>query len=647
MYFRRKTTKSGRVLQLVESYRNAEALPRQRIVVSLGDLPMPENLWVDVAAGVDAELHGRPLLFLSGTAGAQDWVRDIAARVQREGKWQPAKNQRLGTAAAQQVDEGGVDGVDDEIVDGVFLDRIDHTRSCSLGPALLGLHAWDVLGLPDLLDSLGFNPAQRATAAALVINRLVAPMSEHALAQWLPNSVLPDLLGEEPLKGGIDRLYRVGDRLLGHQDQIEAHLRSRQAQVHGLDRQVLLYDLTNTHFEGVCANNAKAKRGRNKQKRHDCPQVVIGMVFDEHGFELAHRTFAGNMSDGKSLVEMITELDRSVQQEECLPSNKRPLVIMDSGVASEQNRRLLRQHGFHYVVSESRPNRKNWAEAFRSNEFVAIPGRADSAAVEIHTIDAQFDDENERGEPIVVQERQVLCRSAGRARKEKGMRSGAEDRFVTELEKLSKRIAEDKLKAIDKIDQAIGRLRERRSRVARFYEVRRVDRIGEEGSALFYRRRDDIYDEDDEMLGCYVLRSWGRKLSGAELWQLYMTLTNAEDAFRSLKGELGLRPNFHQREDRVDAHIFITVLAHHLMSFILHSLQQSGDLRCWTTIRRVLQTHCYSTVIVPTREAVYRIRKPGVPESCQQQIYRQFGIDLASLARSKVCLPRSKNDATL
>ena len=153
---------------------------------------------------------------------------------------------------------------------------------------------------PELLAGLGFNAAQEQAAAASAINRLVDPGSELALVDWLPDSSLPELMGMEMGPAAKDRFYRVSDQLFKDRQAIEEHLRQRQGQLFQTDRTLLLYDLTNSYFEGEALGNPKAKRGNSKEKRNDCPQIVLGMVFDRRGFELAHRVFEGNQSEGKS-----------------------------------------------------------------------------------------------------------------------------------------------------------------------------------------------------------------------------------------------------------------------------------------------------------------------------------------------------------
>ena len=179
--------------------------------------------------------------------------------------------------------------------------------------------------MPELLSTLGFNRSQSQAAAISVINRLADPTSEHSLLDWYRRTGLPELMGNALRGAGDDRFYRVSDLLLARQGDIERHLRERQSSLFNLERTVLLYDLTNTHFEGVCRRNPKAKRGANKQKRNDCAQIVVGMVFDQYGFEMAHKVFEGTRNDGKSLVEMIGELNAAVA-----PGKEKPLVVMDA-----------------------------------------------------------------------------------------------------------------------------------------------------------------------------------------------------------------------------------------------------------------------------------------------------------------------------
>jgi len=654
MFFRTKKTPSGQVLQLTESYRNAEGKPRQRVVVSLGNAPIEKGDRKPIAKLVEARLYGyRDLFEHKLPRKIQQWVDTIVQQVDREGRWHPLLKE--GGSLTAPRDENG-SGRPETVVDGVLIDNVNHTHNRTLGPSLLGLHAWKELGMEKLLEELEFNKAQRKAAAISVINRLVEPVTENSLEEWLATSALPELLGDRSRRGIKDRFYRVSDRLLENQFTIEQHLRHTQKRLFNLERTILLYDLTNSHFEGVCAGNPKAKRGKNKQKRHDCPQIILGMVFDEYGFELTHQVFEGNRSDSKTLVEIVERLGDVIEQDDELRVSEKPLVIVDAGVATKKNVAYLRGHGFDYLVNDSRKKRAHYRDEFVNGAgFKKIEDRDKKSRVEVKLIRDSKREESEHGDVPEDNESEdwlVLCKSEGRYQKEQAIRSRAEERFLTDLEKLAKRVREGRLKDPVKIQRAIGKLLGRHPRAQRFYTVNlkkipKKQRKNKVSREVVWQCNDDRMEADDELLGCYVLRTSRNNLSAQRLWQLYMTLTQAEAGFQELKSNLGLRPNHHQKELRVEAHIFITVLAYHLLRFITHALKDRGDTRSWKTIKRVLQTHAYATLIIPTnRGRIHRIRKVGIPEEAQKAIYKIFGIDWNQLPVTKTIIPQ-KGVATL
>ncbi len=602
MFFRVKTTRSGQVLRLVESYRDEAARPRHRAVASLGNAPIERADWKPIAKAVEDRLYGREVLIDRTLSDSQaQWVDRIVRQVGNEARWQPLE----GVAASE------------ELLDGVRADAVSHTETAELGPVLLGWEIWKRLDMPELLQTLGFNRSQSQAAAISVINRLADPSSEHSLTDWYRRTGLPELMGTRLHGAGDDRFYRVSDRLLSHQGAIEAHLRERQRSLFNLDRTVLLYDLTNTHFEGLCARNPKAKRGANKQKRNDCAQIVVGMVFDQYGFEIAHKIFEGNRNDGKSLVDMIEELNAAAAL-----GIEKPLVVMDAGVATRKNLNLLREHGFGYLVNDSRGQRQRYREAFcELQDFQVVQGREGKDPVRVRVMDDPQPADLDGHRP----ERIVLCKSEPRGEKEHAMVSNAERRLLEALGKLAARVEKGRLKARSKIEQDIGRIKARHPRAGKFYAITVEDSA--EGLCLRWERDDEQLAEASGLWGCYVLRTDEQTLNEHDLWQLYISLTQAEAGFKALKSDLGLRPNPHHKEERVDGHVFICVLAYHLLRNILWTLEQKGDHRAWETLKRVLRTHCYTTILLPTRNGqTHRIRKAGHPEECQKTLYRKLGI---------------------
>lgn len=611
MFFRLKPTRSGQVLKLIEAYRDDTARPRHRAVASLGDAPLAPADWKLIAKTVEDRLYGRNVMFPRNLSEMQiQWVDRIVRQVSSEGRWHP-----FAEASSNA-----------EVIDGVRADAVSHTDTAELGPVLVGWETWKRLGMREFLAGLGFNRSQAQAAAISVINRLADPSSEHSLPDWYRRTGLPELMGNQLRGAGDDRFYRVSDLLLAHQSEIERHLRERQRSLFNLERTVLLYDLTNTHFEGLCQRNPKAKRGANKQKRNDCAQIVVGMVFDQFGFELAHKIFEGNLNDGKSLLEIIEELNAIVAD-----GGKKPLVVMDAGVASRKNLKLLHTHGFGYLVNDTRGQRSQYLEAFRDQKgFQVVPGREGKEPVWVRVMT----DPNAADQEGVPAERVVLCKSQPRGNKEQAIVSNAERRFLDALKKLVLRVENKRLKDRSKIEQAIGRIQARHPRARRFYQIELIQ--DDKGLRLTWTRDDALRQETTDLCGCYVLRTDEQTLNQHQLWDLYISLSRAEDGFKALKSDLGLRPNRHQTEDRVDAHVFICVLAYHLLRSILWTLEQNGDSRNWETLKGVLRTHCYTTILLPTRNGpTHRIRKAGQPEECQKFIYRNLGIKWDSLPRTR------------
>ena len=209
------------------------------------------------------------------------------------------------------------------------------------------------------------------------------------------------------------------------------------------------------------------------------------------------------------------------------------------------------------------------------------------------------------------------------------MISRAEERFLTDLHSLRERIAKGRLKTPSVIERKIGALQKKHPRVQRFYTL-----SSQQGGLL--ATRDDMAMEDAiGLCGDYVLKT-DQDMDAATLWGLYMTLLKAERGFQMLKGSLGLRPNYHQLEGRVDGHIFISVLAYHLLSWVDYHLDQAGDRREWRTLRRLLGTHSLVTTRLPLEDGrILSLRQASVPDAEQALVYKILGIDW-----KKACPPR-------
>lgn len=644
MYFRIKKTPSGEVLQLIEAFRDSLGRSRSRTVISLGNAKIPDESWKAIAKAVEYKLYNiynesSGLFEFEYSQFEQSWIDRIVRYIDLKGGWKPNDKQSTKKTAGNNEEstvneKSEQSGETSETVDGVEIENIEHCNDTEIGPELVGLNAWNELEIGKFLRSLGFNPKQCACAAVSVINRLVNPLSEHALAKWIPTTSFPELLGPEILQGGDDPYYRVSDKLLKFQDQIKKHLIRKEREYYKLERTVLLYDLTNTYFEGTALENPKSKRGCSKHKRNDCPQIVVGMVFDNNGFEVGHKIFEGNRNDAATVSDMLTDLKNAVGKTgDVLLDTIKPLVILDGGIATKKNLLLLKSEGFSYLVNDSRRGRSKYKDEFLADEktFKTIPGREDKTDVLVKLISDPFNKKNETDDNI------VLCKSSARREKEYAIRSKTEERFIAGLEKIRTSVEKGNAKTPEVIQRRIGKLQKQFTRAAKYYKIELKEVEGK--NILSWALDSEKYETDDELFGCYVIRTDRKEYNENEIWNLYMTLTKAEDGFRMLKSNLGIRPNFHRIEDRVDAHVFITVLAYHILHFIMYKFKQRDDHRSWTTIRRILSTHSYSTITVPTKlNQIHRIRKAGLPDEAQKDIYRYLGIEWKNLPKSHVVL---------
>lgn len=585
MFFRTKVVKNTPLVQLVESYRNAEGQPRQRVVASLGDAKVPELEKKAIASSVEQSLLGTQDLFPSPLSKeGTEWVRTIVQMIQQSKKARPIP--------------GGA------VVDGVMIDKVETENALQLGPQLIALKAWEELHLTEVLTSAGMPPSSRQTIQLMTANRLIEPLSEWALIDWSQRTALPEMLNVRVTKTSKDRLYRSSDHLLKYRKTIEQSLRKQEKDLFCLSRSVVLYDMTNMHFEGACKANPKAKHGKNKQKRNDCPQVALGVAYDEHGFALAHEVFEGNVADTNTLEEILKRLDLGEK-------SLLPVVILDAGFASEKNITYLEEKGYSYLINITRGSRKKYAESFEKEAFKVLPDRSDHQQVEVKTV---VDPENEN-------RRLVLCRSQQRRLKETAMISTAEKRFVENVEALRKRIEKGQLKNAATIERCIGALKQKSPSVHRFYD------LNFENQTLTITRLDEKIEEALSLCGDYVLKT-NQSLEAENLWYLYMTLLKAERGFKMLKGSLGVRPNYHQLEHRVDGHIFISILAYHLLTWIQYKLENAGDRREWKTIRRLLSTHSLVTTRLQLKDGrIISIRKPATPDAEQARVFDLLGID--------------------
>ena len=578
--------------RLIEAVRTPQG-PRQTVLLNLGTLDIPREEWKILANRIEELLTGQES-FLSPSCHIETLAQHYASMLRQ-------KEMRSVPVASPEPQWETID-----------MNSMNSSIFRSIGGEIVGNWAFERLGFPGLLNELGLNKKHLDQAALLIIGRLLHPDSERETAIWGKyNSALGELLGADYQHLSNNALYRISDRLCLKRDHIEAALAKREREAYGLPEKIILYDLTNAYLAGPAENSNLARYGRSKQKRVDCPLLTLALVLDESGFPKASKVLAGNVSEPDTLKEFLETYKREFQKR--LPLFKElPTVVMDAGIATDKNLKLLRGEGFHYItVSRVRPQEE-------PGDGLLVIQKKKDATVEVKRID-------EAGEVI------LYCRSTGRAKKEAGMKSRFQQHFEEGLAAIAASLTKKRgQKRYGKIMERIGRLRERYPNISRFYQVD-VTQENEKVTGIQWEvtRKDEL---ELRFSGSYYIRSDRTDLNEKELWSLYMTLTDVEEAFRCLKSELGMRPTYHQKDIRLEGHLFISVLAYHLLACIRKELKQKGISHRWETIRNRLANHMMATTMVTNRrgEQVYQ-RRIGDPEAIHLKVYHALGVSPNSL----------------
>jgi len=590
MYIRKtKRVYKGKIYTnhlLVESVSTPKG-PRQRMLCSLGRLePAPREQWLALARKMEAALQGQ--LSLQGQGAEAETLLQRA----HQGRKRSQRSEGIfGQSGIITID---TDGVETE----------QHREA---GPVHVGHQIWRQLGLGEILGRAGLSERACMLSEVMTLNRLVFPLSELSMPDWIRRTAMGDILGTDFSELSEDALYRNLDRLYRKREQIETELAEREKTLFDLDDTVYLYDLTSTYFEGQAEANPQAKRGYSRDKRPDCKQVLVGLVLDRDGFPKAHEIFEGNRQDRTTVDEMLQILEKR--------TGKHPgaTVVVDRGMAYEENLEQIRAHGLHYLVAGRQSERNEWLDDFEEEadweEVIRMPSPRNpfqkKSRVEIKR--------RQKGSEVYI-----LCLSEGREEKDRAIRVRQEERLIKDLERLQRRIETGHLRKAEKIHQAIGRLQERYPRVARYYHIQ----YQAQPQSLSWQEDIERKAMAEKLDGSYVLRTDRKDLTADEIWRTYMLLTRVEAAFRSMKSPLMERPIFHHLKRRTQTHIFLCVLAYHLLAAIEKRFLDQGIHTSWWSIRQQLSTHQVATIVLPTSNGmVLRIRKGGTPEPEQRKIY--------------------------
>jgi len=447
-------------------------------------------------------------------------------------------------------------------------------------------------------------------ACVLTIARFCEPKSELYIAEhFYGHTALTDLMGIPNDKIYDNRLYRALDKLLPHKESLEKHLKERFGELFNIRYDLLLYDVTSTYFEGEAANNSQAKRGYSRDKRPDCKQVCIALVVTKEGIPLGYKVFDGNRNDSTTVEEIVEKM------EERFGAADR-IWVMDRGMVSEKNIDFLKQDNRRYIIGTPKSLLKKFERELLSENWQQV-----HEGLEVKKC----------ASPDGAEEMFILCRSAARKEKEGAIVERFSNNIEKELNKIQTSCQAGRLKDPAVAERRIGRLLGRNSRASGLFDIKVVKRQQDHKLTLSWRKLKGRQDWQQLTQGCYMLRSNITDWSAEELWHAYIHLTDVEAAFRIQKNDLVLRPIWHQKEKRVQAHILVCFLAYVLWKCLAQMCKNSGlgnePRKIINEIKRIKLTD----VILPTKKGVeIKLHCVAKPDEHQRILLQHLGLTLPS-----------------
>lgn len=483
----------------------------------------------------------------------------------------------------------------------VDMNSLEVEQVLSFGPEHLCMQTLEKLGLGSFFRSvLGMNEKDVTKALIGIAARAIYTSTEYKTSQILGmNSCLPEYMRyKEPISH--KQLYRISDLLYEHKAEIDQYFYERITDLFDLKDKIVIFDISNTYFESRKEDSKIAAYGRSKEKRNDCPLAVFTGVINTEGFIRHSRIYEGNKSDESTLMDMIEDLKH-------YSGSKEHVIVLDAGVATDENLEMLDKKGYKYVcVSRSRI--KDYpAECLNSQTAQKTDRGKGEVKLSVFT-------------PKGYTDTWMWVQSDSKRAKEQSMQKKLRHRFEEDLEQIESALhKKGGAKKIDKVWKRIGRKIEKHSRVSSMYDIKVTEKEGKATSIQWMIKENKI--KQDKAEGIYFIRTNTKSVEEAALWQVYNTIREVESTFRCLKTDLRIRPVHHQADERIEAHLYLTMLAYQLVNTIRYQLEKK-DLRYdWQNIVRIMRTQTIQTIELKTQTKTIHIRKPSKPIREVKEIY--------------------------
>jgi transposase len=582
-----QTKKLSGYYRLVESYRNADNRVCHRTILNVGFM---DDVTSDQLNKIQKQLTERYERKQTLFEREQD---DPIVKNYVEELWQRiAASKKLDLAAVEKLSRM------------VNMDTLQHSNAREVGAENIAYQTWEKLQLTPLLLAHGFTREQAMLAATQVVSRAVYPGSELKTTRWIKeNSAVCELTGYEINKITKDKLYESALHLYQIKDALEKHLSNRTNELFDLADKIILYDLTNTYFEGEKRNSSLARFGRSKEKRNDAKLVVLALVVNIEGFIKYSSILEGNITDCNTLSAMIEKLSSHT-------CNSPAVVVLDAGIATEENLQLIQAKGYKYLcVSRA-----------KLKDYKYVPDR-------LTTLLDTKSNQTIRLRPVTTQKNTdyyLEVKSPSKEKKEEGMKLQFEKRFEQELQKIHSALhSKGGVKKLDKVHQRIGRAKEKYPSVQHYYAITvSSDAKTNLATEITWRKDQAKHQQKNESLGIYFLRTNLNTQDQIVVWNIYNTIREIENAFRTLKTDLDLRPIYHKNDEAIMAHLHLGILAYWLVNTVRYQLKNNGIDSCWREIVRIGNTQkVITTSGTNTYEKTITTRKCTQPNTNLKTIY--------------------------
>jgi hypothetical protein len=512
----------------------------------------------------------------------------------------------------------------------VDLDTLKNKDAREIGAEWLCKQAFEQLGISGFLKSQNWDQQAISLATTHIISRAVYPASELKTVSFIKeNSGISEITGLDREKLTKDMLYGISHKLYSIKTALENHLSKRTNELFDLEDKIILYDLTNTYFEGRMKKSKIAKFGRSKEKRSDARIVVLAVVINREGFLKYSNIFAGNMADCKTLGELVDALSKQTSF-----SGRKPIVIIDAGIATDGNIAMLKEKGYDFMCV-TRSNLKEYHADVESKPVIV----RDKKDQPIELLKVKVSGDNDH---------YLWVKSEAKKLKEDSMNGLFSQRFEEGIKNIHEGVSKKGgTKKLNKVHERIGRLKQKYPSVNRYYDIT-VNDDGK-GTATGVTCKHKIGEDIDKQEGIYFLRTSLNEKDEKTLWTIYNIIREIEYTFRVLKTDLDLRPIYHKTDDASMAHLHLGIMAYWLVATIRYQLKQKGVQSDWREIVRTMNTQkCVTTSVKNIRDEIVSIRQCTEPTQQVKQIYDHLKFRPVPFTRKKsVVTPAeiSKNDS--